>query len=221
MKNLITVGKAFRRGFTLIELLVVIAIIALLASLLLVVNAAATRSKLLARTRTELSQIVTAIETYKAKLGSYPRDNPTNPAVNQLYFELLGTTNDGNFYTTLDGSAKIQVSSVSSPAPNGFGPAVDGFVNSSKGGSGDEARPALKLLIPKPSQIGELSPGVKILIGSVPWPQSTSPQIPGYPTFAPWCYNSSSPTNNPNTYDLWIDLLISGKTNRISNWSAH
>jgi hypothetical protein len=32
-------------------------------------------------------------------------------------------------------------------------------------------------------------------------------------------YNSSSPTNNPNSYDLWIDVVIDGKTNRISNWS--
>jgi hypothetical protein len=26
-------------------------------------------------------------------------------------------------------------------------------------------------------------------------------------------------TNNPSSYDLWIDLSISGKTNRISNWT--
>ena len=35
----------------------------------------------------------------------------------------------------------------------------------------------------------------------------------------PWRYNSSSPTNNPNSYDLWVDVLIGGKTNRFSNWS--
>ena len=32
-------------------------------------------------------------------------------------------------------------------------------------------------------------------------------------------YVSSNPTNNPNSYDLWVDVLIGGKTNRISNWN--
>jgi hypothetical protein len=36
----------------------------------------------------------------------------------------------------------------------------------------------------------------------------------------PWNYNSSSPTNNPREFDLWIDIPIGGKINRISNWSA-
>ena len=26
-------------------------------------------------------------------------------------------------------------------------------------------------------------------------------------------------TNNPNSYDLWVDLQINGKINRINNWS--
>ena len=36
----------------------------------------------------------------------------------------------------------------------------------------------------------------------------------------PICYLSSNPTNNPNAYDLWVDVIIGGVTNRISNWSA-
>ena len=35
----------------------------------------------------------------------------------------------------------------------------------------------------------------------------------------PWRYNSGHPTNNPNSYDLWVDVLIRGKTNRFCNWS--
>jgi hypothetical protein len=30
---------------------------------------------------------------------------------------------------------------------------------------------------------------------------------------------STNPTNNPGSFDLWIDVLYGGKTNRISNWS--
>jgi hypothetical protein len=35
----------------------------------------------------------------------------------------------------------------------------------------------------------------------------------------PWRYNSSNPTNNPGSYDLWIQLVIGGKSNLICNWS--
>jgi hypothetical protein len=38
---------------------------------------------------------------------------------------------------------------------------------------------------------------------------------------SPWFYNSSNPTNNPGSYDLWMDVFYSGKTNRISNWSQN
>jgi hypothetical protein len=35
----------------------------------------------------------------------------------------------------------------------------------------------------------------------------------------PWRYNSSSPTNNPGSYELWIQLRIGGQTNLICNWT--
>jgi len=37
--------------------------------------------------------------------------------------------------------------------------------------------------------------------------------------FNPWHYVSTNPTNNQGSFDLWMDVLWSGKTNRISNWS--
>jgi hypothetical protein len=36
----------------------------------------------------------------------------------------------------------------------------------------------------------------------------------------PFSYNSSKPTHNVNSFDLWVDVKIGGKTNRINNWSA-
>jgi hypothetical protein len=35
----------------------------------------------------------------------------------------------------------------------------------------------------------------------------------------PFRYVSSNPTNNPSSFDLWVDVVVGGKTNRISNWS--
>jgi prepilin-type N-terminal cleavage/methylation domain-containing protein len=37
--------------------------------------------------------------------------------------------------------------------------------------------------------------------------------------FNPWHYDSSNPTHNPDSFDLWIDLVIGGKTVTIGNWN--
>jgi prepilin-type N-terminal cleavage/methylation domain-containing protein len=211
-------------AFTLIELLVVISVIAILASLVFPVAGAVNAAKKKARARAELAQIETAIERYKDKRGHYPPDNPNNPAFNQLYYELLGTTLSNGVYATLDGSAQLSQALVQSGS---FGPGVNGFVNSSSGTSGDEgsaASPFINGL--KPGQIGQISfkgTAVKFLVG-VPWQQGPPPfnfdPLPGAspPTLNPWRYNSSSPTNNPNSFDLWIELNLGGKTFLVCNW---
>ncbi len=232
--------RCAKRAFTLIELLVVIAIIALLASMIFPITRAVNRTKTLTRARGELAEIETAISSYKAKTGVYPPDN-TKPAttlsdralrhaMNPLYYELVGTTvispsgAHTPVYQTLDGSAQISAAN----AAAAFG--VSGFVNSDRGGGGDEGQPAQNFL-PDLSQnnIGEfrLPSGtlVRDLVCSVPWPaNSTVPYSPlmtsGAQTLNPWRYNSSNPTNNPTSYDLWVDVIINGKTNRISNWSS-
>jgi hypothetical protein len=53
----------------------------------------------------------------------------------------------------------------------------------------------------------------------VTWPSDRGAVISGT-TLNPWRYNSSHPTNNTGGYDLWVDLVIRGKTNRVCNWST-
>src|SRR6266567_3818945 len=81
-------------AFTLIELLVVIAIIALLAALVIPVSGAVRAAGTKRRAMAEMTEVETLIESYKEKLGHYPPDNPGNPLKNQLFYELMGTTND-------------------------------------------------------------------------------------------------------------------------------
>jgi prepilin-type N-terminal cleavage/methylation domain-containing protein len=215
----------FPRAFTLVEILVVIAIISTLAAMIFPVAGGMRRRAVKARAQVELVQVETAIERYKAKYGFYPPDNAgplpdkrVNPVTNQLYFELLGTErlNNGN-YQTLGGSAQITAGELNAV----FGAQVSGFVNSSASGGGDDGPVAACFLTGlKPPQIAELSSGVRLLVCSVAWPEDQAYQpVPTQPGANPWRYVSSRPTNNPSSFDLWIDIMIGGKTNRISNWS--
>ena len=199
----------------------VIAVISLLAAMIFPITGAVTRNRIRARARTELEKVVTAIEVYKSKLGHYPPDNPDNANVNQLYYELLGTTNNGTMFITLDGSSQIKISDL----PVVFGNKVTGFVNCNKGNAGDEGRAAARCL--QDVRSGQFLPVTNRTATPVYDALGTSAEGPlmlQSPTVLgakinPWRYNSSNPTNNPNSYDLWVDVLISGKTNRISNWS--
>jgi hypothetical protein len=33
-----------------------------------------------------------------------------------------------------------------------------------------------------------------------------------------WHYNSKNPTNNPNSYDFWAEIVVSGRTVTNGNW---
>ena len=212
-------------AFTLVELLLVIAVIGTLAGLILGVMPAMGKKAIASRAQAEMAQLSIAIEAYKAKLGFYPPDNPSNAVPNQLYFELAGTvqTNvDGEpGFVTLDGTARAKSTSL----PYYFG--VSGFVNSSTSTrSTDEAAAAINFLKTglKPDQVGANTIGpdlgtIKVLSFSGGSPGIINSKL-GNPAINPWCYVSSHPTNNPGSYDLWVDVAVNGTTNRISNWNS-
>jgi prepilin-type N-terminal cleavage/methylation domain-containing protein len=212
-------------AFTLIELLVVISIIGVLAAFTVPVLSAVKRQQYISHTRAELGQLQAAIDSYHAAYGFYPPDNPNGVANssgkllgNQLYYELEGTTNNGANYTTLDGATSIAVTDVPQAFSN-----VGGFVNCNKPGSSEDSQPARNF-------IHELSPrqtgictnsdvGTTIFVGSVGGPDSTYQPL-GVSGLNPWRYKSSGTlTNNPGSYELWIQLVIGGKTNLVCNWS--
>jgi prepilin-type N-terminal cleavage/methylation domain-containing protein len=72
MKTKSSPARASRTGFTLVELLVVIAIIGILAGLLLPVLAAAKNAAKKAQAKTEMADIVNAIQAYDADYSRYP-----------------------------------------------------------------------------------------------------------------------------------------------------
>jgi prepilin-type N-terminal cleavage/methylation domain-containing protein len=213
-------------GFTLIELLVVIAIMAALAALLLPVVGAVKKHQYIFSAQAEMAKLETAIDRYKATYGFYPPDNrqsTTNAMINQLYYELVGTTNadlNNPSYQPLDGRG---LTLPASDVQNGFG--VGGIMNCSKPGGGEDITVAKNFLPDlKPNQIGVVSNysvtpvGVTVLLCAVGGPDNTYQPMNALGV-NPWRYISSNPINNPGSYDLWIQLSIAGKTNLICNWS--
>jgi len=204
-------------AFTLIELLTVIAIIGVLAALILPVAGAVKKHQYIYNSQTQMAQLETAIDRYKAAYGFYPPDAPGNSMTNQLYYELVGTTNNGANYVTLDGSAQILTGQVSTAFPG-----VGGFVNCTKSNGGEDASAARNFLPDlKPNQITVLSNNtvlVTLLIGSVGGPY-TQYQPLGLQDVNPWRYVYPG-VNNPGSYDLWMQLVFApGQSNLICNWT--
>jgi prepilin-type N-terminal cleavage/methylation domain-containing protein len=208
------------RAFTLIELLVVISIIALLASLIVGGTRYAGAKMRESRIRAELNALVSAIESYKADIGFYPPDNVVsrnplvvNPVTNALFYELTGTVVSNDTFVSRSGSEAIGTVD----ARQFFG--VDGFANHKKSPS-ELHRPFIQL---KSGQFKEISsppgPDVEVLAVPVGWPLNRADQPTRVKGLNPWRYVSTSPTNNPQSFDLWAEYVEGKKVKIICNWS--
>jgi prepilin-type N-terminal cleavage/methylation domain-containing protein len=214
------------KAFSLVELLVVMATIAVIAGLVLTALNTAANDSLLKRAGLERDTLEAAINLYHDKYGFYPPGNanaaPSNltPAlINPLYYELIGTVTNNTAgslsFTALDDSSTLASSLVTSTFGNG------GFMNCSKG-NGDDAVPATTFLPGlKPGQIATNGSGVFVIVTAV-----NSPNYSPLPSFRsltglnsanPWRYLCPG-INNPNSYDLWLQVVVAGKTDLICNW---
>jgi prepilin-type N-terminal cleavage/methylation domain-containing protein len=205
-----------RSAFTLIEMLVVIGIIGILAALILGGASIANSKMKRAKAEAERDALVTAIQSYKNKKGFYPPDNTKSTIMSPLFYELTGTVVLGGNYKSLVSGDNLSPANIINIFNAG------GFLNASA----------------DPSEVLNFAPTISksSRTASFTIPSTTTtytlfcitikgpPQIntiDGKP-FEPydvWNYVSTNPTNNPGSYDLWIDVLYSGHTNRISNWS--
>ena len=207
------IGNA--RAFTLIELLVVIAVIGILAAFTFGSLKGVKRTQNLRTARGELEQIQAALDGYKAKYGFYPPANTNNFLMPSLYYELAGVTIVGADYVTLDGASKLPVGSVFTA----YG--LGGVINCTKG-AGEDAVLAKNFLPDlKPNRmfypITNNTVPTTVLITSVRGPDA------GYRPLAaedvnPFRYRYPG-VNNPDSYDLWVQLVIGGRTNLVCNWS--
>lgn len=219
-----------RRGFTLIELLVVIVIIGILASLVVGLSGTASRKMRESRTRAELTAIGTAIESYKAKFGHYPPDNPKDPALNSLYYELTGCLFDGKTFSDPMVGMPMEVQAIKEH----FG--VEGFVNTAR-----TERELKKFYEPTAKTVRHISEEhgddddghghemhhrdeVHILCAPVPWPLNRDDHpVVHHGKVArgvnPWRYvTGTSVVHNIGKYDLWAEIVVGDEVLVISNW---
>jgi prepilin-type N-terminal cleavage/methylation domain-containing protein len=215
MKKLLLKKTNSQSAFTLIEMLTVIVIIGLLAGLVSGLVGITGKKNKLTRTTTELNALKSAIETYKAKKGFYPPDNPLDSASNQLYYELVGCiAQGGNTFVTLDGQDTVTKATLQT-LPGGK---VEGIVNScvtsNKNDDGYNVEAFLKdATSTKIQTISVAGNSFKLLAVTVDGVGAT-------PNFNLWHYVSSHATNNPDGFDLWAEIVVAGRTNTICNWSA-
>lgn len=211
-----------RLAFTLIELLVVISVIAVLAAFTIPVIGAIKKKEYISSTQAQMNLIVTALESYKADHGYYPPCNTNNAVTNQLYYELVGTATNvvtgKTTYEPLDGGPGITQGNVS-----GYF-AIGGLLNCSQG-SGEDAKKARSYLLDlKPGQLATDANSVKVLVASVNGPDTQYQPMPG---FTSGNNNPANPfryvypgTNNPSSYDLWIQLSIGSSFNGINSFTV-
>ena len=203
-------------AFSVIELMVVIAVIAMLAGLMIGVLPGVLEKRKISRVRAELATLMAAIEYYKDKHGFYPPDTSNNIVEPPLFYELVGTTNAGGSFYPLNGDANVAVTDIR----NAF--KTDGFLNSSESG---EVKNFYKTLRSDQYNWSPYNPGVRVLV--VPADGPRNPAYPGAEKTNTWRYIAAKPvkqydtifpTNNPNSYDLWAEVVYRGKTNIIGNW---
>ena len=219
----------FKRDLTATGALVALLILAAGAGLVCAVYNLRVRAKAAADLRLaiprlcqKLSQqrqvLVSAIEAYKVSLGFYPPDHLlsrtpliVDPITNQLMYELFGTLHD--------------------PAKGTFTPAhfppirqaliqrffnADGFKNSAESAElvnhflDVSNLTATAAINEKPEEVG--------LPSFCPNWEGVEPDLYAQIAAGTWRYNSSSPTHNPGTYDLWIEVKTSLTNIVIGNW---
>ena len=206
-------GPTRHAAFTLIELLVVIAIMAIIAGLVVGLNTIASEKKKISRAQIERDRLVMLIEAYKTKVGTYPPDNrksPFNPGVNTLFYELAGAernkSDPGNpNYITPFGSIRSNV------LQNTFG--IGGMLNASDDVVDLDRKQFNRFLRElKPDQTNEVAPGTISFVVPIDGPGAS-------PRPNPWKYaTGANAVHNPESFDLWVDIVVRGQTRTIGNW---
>ena len=166
----------------------------------------------------ERDRLVAAIEAYHSHFGSYPPDHVLSdrplridPTTNQLFYELVGTVyNPTNNMFFTDGAEPLEKATVKE-----FFNTAEFKNKSTSPGVAKQflARDFVALReIHDDPDVMVLCPNIVGTLNEVPFHILTEWD------FASWQYVSSSPSNNPGKFDLWVELSAAGRKFSIRNW---
>lgn len=174
--------------------------------------------KVCAVIREQRGELLSAIEAYKAHFGVYPPDHVVSrqPMVvdavkNPLLYELAGVIyNPTNKMFQLGGLEAADAKYVKEFFQ------CDGFKN-----CGERPDQIKRFLTTNPLPARQLhdDPDVFAAGFQVPY-EGLTPEVVWEFDVSSWRYVSSSPTNNPGKFDLWIEVKTKRQTVTIGNWKA-
>ncbi len=203
-----------RAAFTLVEMLIVISIIATLAAMTAVATKTIIEKRTIKLVEAQMRQVELAILDYKTKFGFFPPDNGNQgnanwTALSPLFYELTGGVRAAGGYQSVLGNEPISDATL-----------LVLFGRQGLANSGDESRknfftsmlPLNYREIPAGAVIG--AGPAKVLVA----PAKGPPVIATAADINPWRYNSTSPTNNPGSFDLWAEITFQNKTVVVGNW---
>ena len=208
----------FRAAFTLVEMLIVISIIATLAAMTAVATKTITEKRTIKLVEAQMRQVELAILDYKTKFGFFPPDNGNQLTTNwtafpPLFYELTGVVPvpASGIYRSVLGNEVVSRTTLA----GFFG--REGLANST-----DENRKNFftSMLPLNYREIPDRKTGygaVKLLVAPAKGPDIFGPD-PDVKDVNPWRYNSTSPTNNPGSFDLWAEITFQNKTVVVGNW---
>ncbi len=174
--------------------------------------------KVCASIRQQRRALLGAIEAYKAHFGIYPPDHimsrqplVVDPVNNPLLYELAGVTfNPTNQMFELGRLEPADAKYVKEFFH------CDGFKN-----CGEQADQVKNFLPGVNLPARQLHDDPDVFALSFPlYSEPLDPAVMYEMDASPWRYVSTSPTNNPGKFDLWIELKTKTRTVTIGNWEA-
>jgi hypothetical protein len=168
--------------------------------------------------RSQRGTLVSAIEAYKAHFGVYPPDHVlrrqplvVHPVTNTLLYELVGVVYDPT-------NKMLQVGRLEAAEEKYVKDffQCDGFKNCAE--TPEKITRFLKM-DPLPAPQLHDDPDVFAVGFRFPY-EAVSPELVWQFSATPWRYVSSSPTNNPGRFDLWIELKTRWQKVVIGNWKV-
>jgi hypothetical protein len=170
--------------------------------------------------RTQRAGLVKAIEAYKTQFGAYPPDHVlqqqplvVDPVTNSLLYELAGV-----IYTSTNN--QFQVAGLESADAN----FVKQFLQCKSFKNCGETEAQVKHFLSHdelPTWQFHDDPDVFGLGVPLDTTEADAEALWAfYAGISPWRYVSTSPTNNPGRFDLWVEFKVAGKTTIIGNWQG-